>query len=62
MMMFDMMGFGKGTPGVFRIINPDPHAQPNKVPFPAKPFPTNQRPRRSVDSSSLVSLIAPKKN
>jgi len=48
--MFDMMFFGMGTPSVFRIINPDPHSQPGKVPFPAKPFPTNQRPRRAVSA------------
>jgi len=59
MMMFDMMGFGKGTPGVFRLINPDPHSQPGKVPFPAKPFPTNSRPRRS--SEGILSMIARKK-
>jgi len=44
MMMFDPRGFGKGTPNVFRLINPDPHAFPEKNPFPAKPFPTNNRP------------------
>jgi len=37
MMMFDMLGFGKGSPEVFRIINPDPHAFPDKDPFPAQP-------------------------
>jgi len=41
MMMFDPRGFGRGTPNVFRLINPDPHAFPEKDPFPAKPFPTN---------------------
>jgi len=59
MMMFDMMGFGKGTPGVFRLINPDPHAFPQKDPFPAQPFPTNSRPKRSAET--LLSLIARKK-
>merc|ERR1712203_1013096 len=34
MMMFDPMGFGRGTPNVFRLINPDPHAFPDKDPFP----------------------------
>merc|ERR1719266_3032718 len=43
MMMFDMRGFGKGTPAVFRLINPDPNAFPNKDPFPAQPVPTNFR-------------------
>jgi len=58
MMMFDMMGFGRGTPAVFRLINPDPHAFPNETPFPKQPFPTNNRkPKRSVDS--LMSLLAP---
>merc|ERR1711944_266546 len=37
MMMFDMRGFGKGTPAVFRLINPDPNAFPDKDPFPAPP-------------------------
>jgi len=61
MMMFDMMGFGKGTPAVFSLINPDPHAFPDKRPFPAQPFPVpnNQRPRRSAET--LLSLIARKK-
>jgi len=39
MMMFDMMGFGMGTPAIFRIINPDPHAFPGRRPFPAQPVP-----------------------
>ena len=44
MMMFMMHGMG--TPGVFRIINPDPFVRgPTRpVPFPAKPFPTNNSP------------------
>merc|ERR1712226_725554 len=46
MRMFAMMGMGMGTPGVFRIINPDPHVIGAKRPglFPAKPLPTNFRP------------------
>merc|ERR1712106_578167 len=59
MMKFDMRGFGMGTPDVFSIINPDPHAFPNKTPFPAQPFPTNRRPKRSAET--LLSLIARKK-
>jgi hypothetical protein len=39
MNMFNMLGFGKGTPNVFRIINPDPHAFPEKTPFPGQPEP-----------------------
>jgi hypothetical protein len=39
MNMFDMLGFGKGSPNVFRIINPDPHAFPDKSPFPGQPEP-----------------------
>merc|ERR1712066_838880 len=38
MMMFDPMGFGRGTPNVFRLINPDPHAFPDKDPFPGRPL------------------------
>jgi len=56
MNMFEMMGFGKGTPMVFRIINPDPHSQPNKVPFPAKPFPV---PKKKREASAPTSLQAP---
>ena len=41
MMMFDMMGFGMGTPAIFRIINPDPHAFPGRRPFPAQPIPVD---------------------
>ena len=46
MRMFAMMGMGMGTPGVFRIINPDPHVigATRPKPFPAKPLPTNFRP------------------
>merc|ERR1712045_53361 len=44
MMMFDPMGFGRGTPNVFRLINPDPHAFPDKDPFPGQPFPTTAGP------------------
>ena len=54
MMMFDPRGFGRGTPNVFRLINPDPHAFPEKDPFPAKPFPTNPW---SVGQANIVLLI-----
>merc|ERR1712203_871441 len=42
MMMFDMRGFGKGTPAAFRLINPDPHAFP-KRPL-SRPARANQLP------------------
>merc|ERR1712106_964877 len=53
MMKFDMRGFGMGTPSVFSIINPDPHSQPNKVPFPAAPFPVRNSVRRPKRDTPL---------
>merc|ERR1711936_468763 len=46
MNMFNMIGFGMGTPAVFRLINPDPHAFPNRSPFPAPPIPVRGATRR----------------